>query len=80
LTVNGDLRKLVISELDKYLLYHDLPKTEKKIKRIICHVCRSRTKEVQAVVTACQQEQMHTESEYASESDIVLFSWGDPEM
>ena len=40
LTENGGLNKLTVSELDKYLNYHCLPKSGKnleKIKRITCH-------------------------------------------
>ena len=46
LTVNGRLSKLTVSELDKYLNYHPLPKSGKKldkIKRITCHTYRSNT-------------------------------------
>ena len=40
LTENGGLNKITVSELDKYLNYHCLPKSGKnleKIKRITCH-------------------------------------------
>ena len=40
LTENGGLNKLTVSELDKYLNYHRLPRSGKKLnklKRIICH-------------------------------------------
>lgn len=43
LTVNGGLNKLTVSELDKYLNYHRLPKSGEmldKIKHITCHTCR----------------------------------------
>ena len=55
LTVNGGLYKLTVSELDKYLNYHRLPKSGKKldkIKRITCHTSRSNTGQVQSLVTA----------------------------
>ena len=55
LTVNGGLNKLTVSELDKYLNYHRLPKSGRKlekIKRITCHTCRSNTGQVQSSVTA----------------------------
>ena len=54
LTVNGGLNKLTVSELDK-LNYHRLPKSGKKldkIMRITCHTCRSNTGQVQSLVTA----------------------------
>ena len=42
LTENGGLNKLTVSELDKYLNYHRLPKSGKtldKTKCITCHTC-----------------------------------------
>ena len=55
LTENGGLNKLTVSELDKYLNYHCLPKSGKnleKIKRITCHTWRPNTGQVQSLVTA----------------------------
>ena len=55
LTENGGLNKLTVSQLDKCLNYHRLPKSGKKldkIKRITCHTCRSNTGQVQSLVTA----------------------------
>lgn len=42
--IDNDLKKLILSMLEKYLNYQDLPKTGKnteKVKLTICHVFRN---------------------------------------
>ena len=54
LSVNGQLKKLKVQELDKYLNYHNLNKSGKKLdkeKRITCHICRSQPQKVQPLIT-----------------------------
>ena len=75
LTENGGLNKLTVSQLDKCLNYHRLPKSGKKldkIKRITCHTCRSNTGQVQSLVTArsMRDEATDTTSD-DSEEEIV---------
>ena len=75
LTVNGGLNKLTVYELDKYLNYHRLPKSGKKldkIKRITCHTCRSNTGQVQSLVTVrpiCDEDTDATSDD--SEEEII---------
>ena len=75
LTVNGGLNKVTLSELDKYLNCHRLPKSGKKldkIKRITCHTCRSNTGQVQSLVTArpiCGEDTDATSDD--SEKEII---------
>ena len=75
LIINGGLNKLTVSELDKYLNYHCLPNSVKKldkIKRITCHTCRSNTGQVQSLVTArliCDEDTDATSDD--SEEEII---------
>ena len=82
LTINGGLNKLTVSELDKYLNYHSLPKSGKKldkIKHITCHTCRSNTGQVQSLVTAgpiCDEDTDAT-SDDSQEEIIEEFNTSD---
>ena len=75
LTENGGLNKLTVSELDKYLNYHRLPRSGKKLtklKRIICHTCRPNNGQVQSLVTArsiCDEDTDTTSDD--SEEEII---------
>ena len=74
LTVNGGINKLTVSELEKYLSHHNLPKYGKKIdkiKRISCHVCRSNSgrEKVQSLIAA-QQPRIERSSNGDTNSDV----------
>ena len=75
LTENGGLNELTVSELNKYLNYHRLPKSGKKldkIKRITSHTYQSNTGQVQSLVTArsiCDQDTDTTSND--SEGEII---------
>lgn len=84
LSVNGQLKKLKVHELDKYLNYNKLNTTGKKldkVKRITCHICRSQTKKVQALVTQHKSVE-ETDSEISdndSQDEFIAVSIGSSE-
>ena len=82
LTENGGLNKLTVSELDKYLNYHHLPKSGKnldKIKRITSHTFPPNTGQVQSLVTArsIYDEDTDTTSDDSEEEIIEEFGSSD---
>lgn len=72
--IDGDLKKLTVSELEKYLKHHNLPQTGKKtdkVRRIICHVSGN----VETLVTASDRPIANHDNDSSSddsEEEVVI--------
>ena len=80
LTENGGLNKLTVSELDKYLNYHRLPKSGKKldkIERITCHTSKHWTSAIFSYSPVDMDEDTDTTSDDSEEEILEEFGSSD---